>query len=88
MLSRTRRLLLRPRARLVGPVVRPRIWRGPSRRSSRSQRGADPSGFFVSGDTPQVRVDVVEAVVIPYEPVRLAGDGYAMPALREVADRE
>lgn len=42
----------------------------------------------MSGDTPQVRVDVVEAVVIPYEPVRLAGDGYAMPALREVADRE
>lgn len=88
MLSRTRRLLLRPRACLVGPVVRPRIRRGPSRRSSRSQRGADPSEFFVSGDTLQVRVDVVEAIVTLHEPVHLAAVGYAIPAPREVVDRE
>ena len=88
LLSRTRRLLLRPRACLVGPVVRPRIRRGPSRRSSRSQRGADPSGFFVYGDTPQVRVDVVEAIVTLHEPVHLAGVEHAIPTPREVADRE
>lgn len=46
----------------------------PMRRSSRSLRGAGPNGFFVSGDTPLARVDVIEAVIISYEPVRLAGD--------------
>lgn len=88
LLSRTRRLLLRPRACLVGPVVRPRIRRGPSRRASRPRKGAGPSEFFVSGDAPLARVGVIEAVVISYEFVRLVDDGYAIPAPREVVDRE
>ena len=58
------------------------------RRSSRSQRGADPSGFFVSGDAPQVRVGVVEAIVTLHEPVHFAGVGHAIPTSRKIVDRE
>ena len=42
----------------------------------------------MSGDAPLARVGVIEAVVISYEFVRLVDDGYAIPAPREVVDRE
>lgn len=60
----------------------------PMRRSSRPWKGADPSGFFVSGDAPQARVGVAEAIVTLHEPVYLAGVEHAIPAPRKVVDRE
>ena len=42
----------------------------------------------MSGDALLVRIGVAKAVVIPYEPLCLAGDGYAILAPRKVTDRE
>ena len=42
----------------------------------------------MSGDTPQVRVDVVEAIVTLYEPMHLTGVGHTIQTPRKVVDRE
>ena len=87
MLSRTEALAPPPAPALPHPSCSPGF-RGPIATRQPIRRGAGPSGFFVSGDALLVRIGVAKAVVIPYEPLCLAGDGYAILAPRKVTDRE
>ena len=42
----------------------------------------------MSGDVPQARVGVAEAIVTLHEPVHLTGVGHTIPTPRKVVDRE
>ena len=87
MLSRTEALAPPPAPALPHPSCSPGF-RGPIATRQPIRRGAGPSGFFVSGDAPLVRVGVTETIVILHEPVHLAAVGHAILAPRKVTDRE